>query len=195
MLINVVNLPILKTDFSVQLSCSAVSDYLRPYGPQHTRSPCPSLTPGVYWNSRPLRRWCHVTILSCHPLFFLPSTFPALGSFQMSQCFTSGGQSIGVSASASFPSNEYSGLISFSINWLDLLAVQGTLKSLLQHYTSKASIPQHSSFFIVQLPHSYMTTGKTIVLTRWTFLGKVMSLLYNIMSRLVINFFQRASVF
>ena len=110
----------------------------------------------------------------------------------MSQFFASGGQSIGVSASAISPSNEYSGLISFRIDWLDLLAVQGTLKSLLKHHSSKASILQHSAFFIVQLSHPYMTTGKTIALTRQTFVGKIRSLLFNIMSRLVIAFLPRS---
>ena len=90
------------------------------------------------------------------------------------------------------PSSEYSGLISFRMDWLDLLAVQETLKSLLQHYSSKASILQHSAFFIVQLSHPYMTTGKTIALTRWTFVGKVMSLLFNMLSRLVITFLPRS---
>ena len=89
------------------------------------------------------------------------------------------------------PSSEYSGLISFKKDWMDLLAVQGTFKSLLQHHSSKASIPQHSAFFIVQLSHPYMTTGKTIALTRWTFVGKVMSLLFNMLSRLVIIFLSR----
>ena len=110
----------------------------------------------------------------------------------MSQLFASGGQSIGVSASVSSPSNEYSGLISFRMDWLDLLAVQGTLKSLLQHHSSKASILQSSAFLIVQLSHSYMTTGKTIALTRWTFVGKVISLLFNMLSRLVITFLSRS---
>ena len=90
------------------------------------------------------------------------------------------------------PSNEFSGLISFSIDWLDLLAVQGTLKSLLQHHSSKASILWHSAFFIVQLSHPYMTTGKTIAMTRWTFVGKVMSLLFNMLSRLIITFLPRS---
>ena len=90
------------------------------------------------------------------------------------------------------PSNEYSGLISFRMDWLDLLAVQGTLKSLLQHYSSKASILLHSAFFIVQLSHPYMTTGKTIALTRQTFVGKVMSLLLNMLSRLIITFLPRS---
>ena len=103
----------------------------------------------------------------------------------MSQFFTSGG--FGIS-----PSNEYSGLISFRMDWLDLLAVQGTLKSLLQHHSSKASILQRSAFFIVQLSHPYMTTGKTTALTSWTFVGKVMSLLFNMRSRLVIVFLPRS---
>ena len=133
-------------------------------------------------------------------------SFPVSGSFQMtlkSQLFTSGGQSIGVSALASvLPINQSfnispstSGLISFRTDWLDLLAVQGTLKSLLQHHSSKASILWHSAFFIVQLSHPYMTTGKTIALTRWTFVGKVMSLLLNMLSRLVITFLPRRSIF
>ena len=90
------------------------------------------------------------------------------------------------------PSNEYSGLISFRMDWLDLLAVQGTLKSLLQHHSSKASILQHSAFFMVQLSHLYLTTGKTIALTRWTFVDKVMSLLFNMLSRLVMAFLPRS---
>ena len=112
----------------------------------------------------------------------------------MSQFFIWGGQSIGVSASASSPSNEYSGLISFRIDRFDLLAVQGTLKSLLQHHSSKASILQCSAFFIVQLSHSYMTTEKTIALTRWIFIGKVMSLLFNMLSRFVIVFLPRSKM-
>jgi len=111
----------------------------------------------------------------------------------MSQFFASDGQSIRVSASASvLPMNEYSGLISFRMDWLDLLAIQGILKSLLQHHSSKASIIWHSAFFIVQLSHPYMTTGKTIALTRLTFVGKVMSLLFNMLFRLVITFLPRS---
>ena len=116
------------------------------------------------------------------PLSSCLQSFPASGSFQMSQFFASGGQSTGVFSFSISPSNEYSGLISFRIDWLDLLAVQGTLKSLLQHHSSKASIFQRSAFFIVQLSHPYMTTGKTIALTRWTFVGKIMSLVFNILS-------------
>ena len=119
-------------------------------------------------------------------------SFPASESFQMRQFYTSGGQSIGWSFSFSIsPSNEYSGLISFRMDWLDLLAVQVTLKSLLQHHSSKASILRCSAFFTVQLLHPYMTTGKTIALTRRSLVGKVMSLLLNLLSRLVITFLPR----
>ena len=105
----------------------------------------------------------------------------------MSQLFASGGKSINIS-----PSNEYSGLISFRMDWLDLLAVQGTLNSLLQHHSSEASILWSSAFFISQLSHPYMTIGKTIALTRWTLVGKVISLLFNMLSKLVITFFLRS---
>ena len=110
----------------------------------------------------------------------------------MSQFLASCGQSIGVSASASVLPNEYLGLVSFRMDWFDLLAVQVTVKSLLQHHSSKASILRHSAFFIVQLSHPYMTTGKTIALTRWTFVGRVTSLLFNMLSRLVITFLPRS---
>ena len=126
------------------------------------------------------------------PFPSLLQSCPASGSFQMSQFFASGGQSIGVSASASVLPMKYSGLISFRIDWLDLLAVQRTFKSLLQHHSSKASILQCSAFLIVQLSHPYMTTGKNIALTRWTFVGKVMSLLFNMLSRFVIAFLPRS---
>ena len=106
----------------------------------------------------------------------------------MSQCFISGGQSIGVSASTSVLPMNIQGLIAFRMDWMDLLAVQGTLKSLLQHHNSKASILWCSAFFMVQYSHPYMTTGKTIALTRWTFVDKLMSLLFNMLSRLVITF-------
>ena len=158
---------------SVQFSHSVMSDSLRPHRLQHARLSCPSLIPRACSNSCPSSWWCHPTISSCHAFSCLQS-FPASGSFPMSQFFTSCGQSTG----AISLSNEYSGLISFRMDWLDLLAVQGTLKSLLQHHTSKASILRHPSFFTVQLSHPYMTTGKTIALTSWTFVGKVMSLLF-----------------
>ena len=140
-----------------------------------------------------------VWVGECHPIissFVIPlssrlQSFPTSGSFPVSQFFTSGGQSISISFSIS-PSNEHPGLISFRMDWLDLLAVQGTLKSLLQHHSSKASILRRSAFSTVQLWHPYMTTGKTIALTRWTFVGKVMSLLFNMLSRLVITFPSRS---
>jgi len=179
---------------SVQFSHSVVSDSLWPHGLQHTWPPCPSPTPRVYSNSHPLSRWCHPTFLtSVIPFSSCPQSFPASGSFQMSQFFTSDGQSIGVSASFSISlSNEYSGLISFRMDWLDLLAVQGTLKSLLQHHSPKASILQCSAFFIVQPSHPYMTTRKTIALTRGNFVVQVMSLLFNMLSRLGITFLPRS---
>ena len=173
---------------SVQFTRSVMSDSLQPPGVQHTRSPCLSPTPGFYLNSYPLSRWCHPIISSSViPFSSCPQSFPASGSFQISQFFTSGGQSIGVSASS-----ENSGLISFRIDWLDLYEVQGTLKSLLQHHSSKASILQHSAFFIFQLSHLYMTTRKTTSLTRQTFVGKVISLLFNMLFKLVITFLPRS---
>ena len=182
----------LSCDLGISSVHSVVSDSLQPHGPQHARPPCPSPTPGVYPNSCPLSRWCHPTISSSvSPFSSCPQSFPASGSFQMSKLFASGGQSIGVSASIS-PSNEHSGPISFRMDWLDPLAVQGTLKSLLQHHSSKASILLHSAFFIVQLSHPYMTTGKTIALMRKTFVDKVMSLLFNMLSRLVITLLPRS---
>ena len=160
---------------SVQFSHSVVSDFLCPHGLQHERPPCPSPTPGVYPNSCPLSWWCHPTITSSVVPFSCCQSFPASGSFQMSQFFASTGQSIGVSASAISPSSEYSGLISFRMDRLDLLAVQGIPKSLFQHHSLKASVLWGSAFFIVQLSHPYMTTGKAIALTRQTFVGNVSS--------------------
>ena len=130
-------------------------------------------------------------ILSC-PLLLLPSIFPSLRYLSNESAFLiRWTKYLSFSFSIS-PSNEYSELISFRMDWLDLLAVQGTLKGLLQHHSSKASIFWHSAFFIVQLSHPYMTTGKTIALTRWTYVGKVMSLLFNMLSRLVRTFLPRS---
>ena len=129
-------------------------------------------------------------LILCCPLLLLPSIFPSIRVCSSESVFCIRWPkywSFSIS-----PSNEYSGLISFRMDWLDLLAVQGTLKSLLQHHSSKASVLQCSAFFIVQLSHPYMTTGKTIALTRWTFVGKVMSLLFNMLSRLVIAFLPRS---
>jgi len=173
-----------------------VSDFLRPHEPQYTRFPCLSPTHRVYSNSCPLSQWCHPTISSSVvPFSSCPQTFPASGSFPISQLFTSGGQTIRVSASISVLPMNTQDLSPLCLDCLDLLAVQGTLKSLLQHHSSKASILEHSAFFIVQLSYPYMTTGKTIVLTRWTFVDKVMSLLFNMLSRLVITSCQGVSVF
>ena len=182
---------------SVQFSCSVMSNSLRPHGLQHPRPPCPSPTPGVYPNSCPLSRWCYPAISSSViPFSSSLQSFPASGSFQMSWLFASGGQSIGVSASTSvLPMNTQDWSISFKMDWLDLLAVQGTLKSLFQHHSSKASILPHSAFFIVQFCHPYMTTEKAIALTRQNFVGKVMSLLLNMLSRLVIAFLPSSKCF
>ena len=177
---------------SVQFSHSVVSDSLRPHESQHARPPCPSQTPQVYSNSCPSSWWCHTAISSCQPLLLLPPIPPSNRVFSYESTLHIRWpkyQSFSFSIS---PSNEHPGLISFRMDWLDLLAVQGTLKSLLQHHSSKASIFQHSAFFTVQLSHPYMTTGKTIALTRWTFVGKVMSLVFNILSRLVITFLPRS---
>ena len=177
---------------SFQFSRSVVSNSLQPHGLQHTRLPCPSPTPRAYSNSCPLSQWCHPTISSSIlPFSSCLQSFPSSGSFPVNQFFVWGGQSIGVSASASSPSNKYSGLISFRMDWFDLV-VQGTLKSLLQDHSWKASILRCSVFFVVQLSHPYMTTGKTIALTRRIFVGKVMSLLFNMLSRLVIAFLPRS---
>ena len=156
---------------SVQLSHSAISDYSWPHGLQQARPPCPVPTPRGYLNSCPLSQWYHPTILSSIVLFSSRlQSFPASRSFSMSQLFTSGGQSIGVSASASvLPMNIQSWYTLGLTGLIDLLAVQGTLKSLLQHHSSKASVLWCSAFFIIQLSHPYMTTRKTIALTRWTF--------------------------
>ena len=128
-------------------------------------------------------------LILCCPLSSCLQPFPASGSFPVSHFFASGGQSIGSFSFSISHSNEYSGLISFRMDWFDL-AVQGTLKSLL--HSSKASVLQCSAFFIVQLSHPYMTIGKTVALTRWTFVGKVMSLLFNTLSRLVIAFIPKS---
>ena len=163
-------------------------DSLRPHGLQHTRLPWPSPTPAACSNICSSSRWCYPAISSSVvPFSSCLQSFPGSGSFPMSQFFASGGQSIRISALA-----EYSGLISFRIDWLDLLAVQGTLKSLLQHHSSKAPILWCSVFLMVHLSHPYMTTEETISLTRWTFFGGVMSLLFNMLSRLVITFLPRS---
>ena len=153
---------------SVQFICSAVSDSLRPHGMQHTRLPCPSPTPGVYSKSRPLRRWCQSTVsTSVIPFSFRLQSFPASGSFQMSQFFASYGQSIGVSASASvLPMNIQDW---FTLGWtfLNSLHSKGLSGVFSNTIVQKVSILWCSAFITVQFSHPYMTTGKTIALTRW----------------------------
>ena len=157
--LNVINLMLLL------FSCSVMFNYLWRHRLQHARLPCLSPTPGACSDSCLLRWWYHPSISSpAVPFSTCLQSFPASQSFLMSQLFTSGGQDWRFSFSIS-PSNEYSGLISFRTDWFDLLAVQGTLKSVLQHHSSKPSILWHSAFFMVQLSHPYMTTGKIIALT------------------------------
>ena len=176
---------------SVQFSRSVVSDSLRPPGLQHARLPCPSPTPGAYSNSTSIESVMPSNhLILCRPFLFLPSILPSIRVFSNDSVLRIRWPkywSFNIS-----PSNEYSGLISFTMDWLDLFAVQGTLKSLLQHHSSKASILQCSAFFMVHLSHPYMTTGKTIALSRQTFVSKVMSLLFNMLSRLVIAFLPRS---
>ena len=172
---------------SVQFSHSVVSNSLRPHGLQHTRPPCPSPTPKAYPNSCPSSWWCHPTIsTSVVPFSSCLNLSQHQGLFQWVSYLHQ------VAKILAFQLQHLKGLISFRRDWLDLLAVQGTLKSLLQHHSSKASILWHSALFIIQLSHPYMTTGKIIALTRRTFVGKVMSLLFNMLSRLVITFIPRS---
>ena len=175
---------------SVQFSRSVVSNSLWPQESQHARPPCPSPTPGVHSDSSPSSQWCHPAISSSViPFSSCSQSLPASGSFPMSQLFAWGGQSTGVSASASFLPKKSQGWSPFRMDWLDL---QGTLKSLLQHHSAKPSILQRSAFFTVQLSHLCMTTGKTIALIRRIFVGKVMFVLLNRLSRLVITFLPRS---
>ena len=179
--------------FNYQFS-SVVSNSLRPHGLQHTRTPCPPLTPRVV--SSPKLMSIELVMPSnhlilCHPLLLLSSIFLSIRVFSNGVLHIRVAKVLNFSFSIS-PSNEHPGLVSFRMDWLDLLVVQGTPKSLLQHHSSKASILLHSAFFIVQLSHPYMTTGKNIALTRWTTVGKVMSLLFNMLSRLVITFLLRS---
>ena len=132
-----------------------------------------------------------ILLILCRPLLLLPSIFPSIRVFSNESALCIRWPKYWSFRFSISPSNEYSGLISFRMDWLDLLVVQGTLKSLLQHHSSKASVLWCAAFFIVQFSHPYLTTGKTIPLTRWTFVGKVMSLLFNMLSRLVIAFLPR----
>ena len=174
---------------SVQFSRSVVSDSLRPHESQHARPPCPSPAPEVYSNSCPSSWWCHPAISSSAvPFSSYPQSLPASNESTLRiRWLNYWSSSFSIS-----PSNEHPGLISFRMDWLDLLAIQGTLKSLLQHHSSKAATFWCLAFFTVELLCPYMTTGKTIALTRRTFVGKVMSLLFNMLSRLVTTFLPRS---
>ena len=168
---------------SVTQSCPTLSDLMDCSLPRSWSSPKPMSIESVMSSNH---------LILCCPLLLLPSIFPSIRAFSNESALRirwpeNWSFSFNISRS-----NEHPGLISFRLDWLDLLAVQGTLKSLLQHHSSKASILWHSAFFIVQLSHPYMTTGKTVALTRWTLVGKVMSLLFNMLSRLVILFLLRS---
>ena len=169
-----------------------MSDSLQLHGLQHVRS----LSFTISWSSLKLMSIESVRpanpLILCHPLLLLTSIFPSIRIFGNESALHIRWPKYWSLSFSISPSNEYSGLTSFRIDWLDLLEVQGTLKSLLQHHGSKASILQHSAFFTVQLSHPLMTTGETIALTRLTFVGKVMSLLFNKLSRLVIAFLPRS---
>ena len=164
-----------------------MSDSLRPHGLQHIKLPCPSPTP------RTSQTHAHSIesvmpsnhLILCRPLLLLPPIPPSIRDFSNEPALHIRWPKYWSFSFSISPSDEHPGLISFRMNWLDLLAVQGTLRSLLQHHSSKASSLQRSAFFTVQLSHPYMITGKTTALTRWTFVGKVMSLLFNMLSRLV----------
>ena len=164
-----------------------MSDSLWPHELQHTRLPCPSVSPGVYSNSCPSNQWWYLTISSCDPLLLLPSVFPSIRVFSSESALP-----ISWPKYWNFsinPFKEYSRLISFRMDWFDL-AVQGTFKSLFQHCNLKASILGRSAFYMVQLSHPYMTTGKTIALTIGACVSKMMFLLFNTLSRFVKLSFQ-----
>ena len=177
---------------SVQFSRSVVSDSLRPHESQHTRPPCPSPSPGVHslMSIESVMPSSHLIL--CHPLLLLPPILLSIRVFSNESTLRMRWPKYWSLSFSNSPSKKHPGLISFRMYWLDLLAVQGTLKSLLQHHSSKASVLRRLAFFTVQLSHPYMTTGKTIALTSWTFVGKVISLLFNMLSRLIITFLARS---
>ena len=173
----------------IQFSHSVVSDSLWPHESQHTRCPCPSPTPKQMYIELVIPS---NHLILCCPLLLLPSIFPSIRIFSNKSTLHMRWPKYWSFSFRISPSKEIPGLISFRMDWLDLPAVQGTLKSLLQHHSSNASILRCSAFFTVQLSHAYMTTGKTIALTRRTLVGKVISLLLNMLSRLVITFLPRS---
>ena len=170
-----------------------MSESLWPHERQHARPPCPSPTPTVYSNSCPLSQWCHPTISSSViPLSSHLQSFPGSRSFPMSQLFASGDRSIGASTLATVLPMNIQGWFPLGLIGLIFFAVQGTLKGLLQHPRLKASILWQPAFLIVQLSQPYVNTGETIALTIWTFVSKVKTLIFNILSRFVIAFLQRS---
>ena len=178
---------------SVQFSHSVMSDSLRPHESQHARPPCPSPTPGVHSNSTSIELVMPSShLILCRPLLLLPPIPPSIRVFSNESTLHMRWPKYWSFSFSSIPSKVISGLISFRMDWLDLLALQGTHKSPLQHHISKASVLRHSAFFTVQILHPYMTTGKPMALTRQTFVGKVMSLLLNMLSRLVRTFLPRS---
>ena len=195
-LLSLNNIPLYEcTIIPVQFSCSVMSDSATPRTAVHQASL--SIT-----NPQSLLRRMSIEsvipsnhLILCHPLPLMTSIFPSISVFSNESVLYIRWPKYWSFSFSISPSNEYAGLISFRMNWLDLLAVQGTLKSLLQHHSSKALLLQHSVFFMVQLSHPYKSTGKTIALTRWTFVGKVMSLLFNMLSRLVITFLPKSKCF
>ena len=168
-----------------------MSNSLPPHESQHARPPCPLPTAGVYSNS--VMPSSH--LIFCRPLLLLPPIPPSIRVFSNESTLRMRCPKYWSFSFSISPSKEIPGLISFRMDWLDLLVVQGTLKSLLQHHSSKPSILRCSAFFTVQLSHPYMTTGKTMALTRWTFVGKVISLCFNMLARLVITFLPRSKFF
>ena len=179
--------------YTLQFSCLVMSNSLGPHGLQHAR---PSSSVTNSWNLPKLKS-IELVMSSNHlilyqPLLLPPSIFPSIRVFSNESALHIRWSKYWSLSFNISPSNEHPGLISFRIDWLDLLAVQGTLKSLLQHHSSKASNLWCSAFFTVQLSHPYMTTGKTIALTRWTFVGKVTSLIFNMLCRLVVTFLPRS---
>ena len=174
-------------------SCQVMSHSSQPHGLQYTKLPCPLLSSGVCPSSCPLNWWCYPAISSCHPLFLLPSIFPSIRVFSRELAVCIRWPKYWSFSFSISTSNEYSRLISFKIDWFDVLAFQGNLKSLLQHHSLKASILWHFAFFTVQLSYACMITGKTIALTIWTFVGKGMSLLFNTLSRFVTAFLPRTN--
>ena len=175
----------------VQFSHSVVSDSLQPHESQHVRPPCPSPSPEVDSDSSIKSMMPSSQLILGRPLLLLPPIPPSIRLFSSESTLCMRWPKYWSFSFSITPSKEHPGLIS-RMDWLDLLAVQGTLKSLLQNHSSKASILRHSAFFTVQLSHPYMTTGKTTALIRWTFVGNVLSLLFNMLSSLVIAFLPRS---